>query len=176
MTSKLRLIDRKNVSDEPLTRRSDHDRMPECNKAIQMLQNQQVVLHALAESDARVEYDLTGLNAPTDGVRSSLTEKIGDRPDDIVILRASASLHVFRSTRRCINTTGTPAAATTSAISSSSRNADTSFTMSAPATRAAFATDASRVSTEIGVLSSTSRIASITGTARAICRAAETGA
>ena len=74
----------------------------------------------------------------------------------------------------CIRQQPAPAPATTPAISGSWRNADTSFTIRAPACSAASATAALRVSTEtIGPTEAAKR--SITGTTRSSSSPSDTG-
>ena len=75
----------------------------------------------------------------------------------------------------CIRQQAAPCAAITAAMRGSARRALTSFIISAPAARAASATAALVVSTDMGA-SDTARSASTTGTTRRISSAASTGA
>ena len=69
----------------------------------------------------------------------------------------------------CISTIGTRKRATVGSMLASASPAETSFTMSAPASTAAAATAALRVSTEIATASARcSRIAAMTGMTRSI--------
>ena len=87
---------------------------------------------------------------------------------------AAASRHSSGRPRVCISTTPQPASAQTAAISASHRKPLTSFTISAPAFRAARAVAALYVSTESTASGRARRIPSSTGSSRACSSSALT--
>jgi hypothetical protein len=158
--------------DEALAAGAQQDRIAQGDEARQGGQQGQVVGGGLAEADARIQPDLLALDPGGHGGEGPGQQEGLDLGDHVVIARASCI--VPGSPSMCISTTSQPSSAATSGASGAKRRAATSFQIVAPAATAARATAGFMVSIEIAT-SLVARIASISGTTRAISSAAGTG-